>query len=572
MEKTVLIVDDEESIRFAFKSFLSRQNHTVFEAPDFNRALEMISSQPMDVVFSDIVLNEYSGIDLLRHVKEQKLDCIVIMITGQPDVETACQAVRLGAFDYLVKPIDKEMILKTAKMAFDFKALRDEKIRIRKENVHIRTNLEAVFRSVNEGIISLDNEGNIVNANSRMADLSGIPANELKDKHLRDIRQRSPLFDSEPFKAILGGQKPPSFQTICRIPDDARGDKTLALNSAALMDRDGSSIGTVVTIRDETRVTALEKQLKERYRFHKLIGKSRKMQQIYQLIESLSRVDTTVLITGESGTGKELVAGAIHYNGTRAGHPFVCLNCSALSENLLESELFGHVKGAFTSAVGNRAGRFQKAQNGSIFLDEIGDVSPAIQLKLLRVLQEKKFERVGDATPMDSNVRVIAATNKDLKTLIQKGLFREDLFYRLKVVEMRIPPLRERSEDIPLLVDHFIDRFNTRFNRRIKEVTHEVLDLFMKYSWPGNVRELEHAIEHAFVLCSGLTISKEHLPLDIVQSQKKTEGCIQKAFPVSDDQIVRALEEARWNKTRAAQRLGICRQTLYRRMKKNKLV
>lgn len=572
MEKTVLIVDDEESIRFAFKSFLSRQNYTVFEARDFNRALEMISSQTMDVVFSDIVLNEYNGIDLLRHVKEQRLDCIVIMITGQPDVETASQAVRLGAFDYLVKPIDKEMILKTTKMAFDFKTLTDEKIKIRRENIHIRTNLEAVFRSVDEGIISLDREAKIVNANSRMTDLSGIPAHELINKNLSEIRHRSLLFETKPFKAILEGQESPSFQTCCRIADDVKGDKTLVLNSASLVDKDGSSIGTVVTIRDETRLTALETQLKERYRFHKLIGKSQKMQHIYQLIESLSNVDTTVLITGESGTGKELVAGAIHHNGTRAIHPFVCLNCSALSENLLESELFGHVKGAFTSAVGNRAGRFQKAQNGSIFLDEIGDVSPAIQLKLLRVLQEKKFERVGDATTLDSNVRVIAATNKDLKALIHKGLFREDLYYRLKVVELRIPPLRERSEDIPLLTEHFIDRFNSKFNRRIEAVTHEVLDLFMKYSWPGNVRELEHAIEHAFVLCSGFTISLAHLPLDIVQSREKTESYVQKASPVSDDQVVRALEEARWNKTRAAEALGICRQTLYRRMKKNGLV
>jgi PAS domain S-box-containing protein len=572
MEKTVLIVDDEESIRFAFKSFLSRQNYTVFEARDFNRALEMISSQTMDVVFSDIVLNEYNGIDLLRHVKEQRLDCIVIMITGQPDVETASQAVRLGAFDYLVKPIDKEMILKTTKIAFDFKTLTDEKIKIRRENIHIRTNLEAVFRSVNEGIISLDREAKIVNANSRMTDLSGIPADKLINKHLSEIRHRSLLFETKPFKAILEGQESPSFQTCCRIADDVKGDKTLVLNSASLVDKDGSSIGTVVTIRDETRLTALETQLKERYRFHKLIGKSQKMQHIYQLIESLSKVDTTVLITGESGTGKELVAGAIHHNGTRADHPFVCLNCSALSENLLESELFGHVKGAFTSAVGNKTGRFQKAQNGSIFLDEIGDISPAIQQKLLRVLQEKKFERVGDATPLDFNVRVIAATNKDLRTLIQKGLFREDLFYRLKVVELQLPPLRERSEDIPLLTEHFIDHFNSKFNRRLKDVTHEVMDLFMKYSWPGNVRELEHAVEHAFVLCSGLTISLEHLPLDIVQSRGKPEFCIQKAPPVSDDQIVRALEEARWNKTRAARVLGICRQTLYRRMKKNGLV
>jgi transcriptional regulator with GAF, ATPase, and Fis domain len=281
------------------------------------------------------------------------------------------------------------------------------------------------------------------------------------------------------------------------------------------MDQEGRFTGALLVIRDITLLRDLERELRERHLFQNMIGKSKRMQDIYRLLEDLSNLETTVLITGESGTGKELVAKALHYSGQRAFNPFVTVNCSALTESLLESELFGHVKGAFTGAIHDKQGRFQAADQGTILLDEIGDISPLIQLKLLRVLQEKVFERVGESNPQKVDVRIIASTNKDLKEKVRKGEFREDLYYRLKVVEVSMPPLRERLEDIPLLVDHFREMFNKRFQKEIDGLSNEVLNKFMSYHWPGNVRELEHVIEHAFVLCRGRVITLEHIPSEV---------------------------------------------------------
>jgi two-component system, NtrC family, response regulator HydG len=280
-------------------------------------------------------------------------------------------------------------------------------------------------------------------------------------------------------------------------------------------------------------------------------------------------VDTTVLVTGESGTGKELVARALHYSGNRSFKPFVTVNCSALAENLLESELFGHVKGAFTGAIKDRQGRFQAADRGTILLDEIGDISPMIQLKLLRVLQEKEFERVGDSTPQKVNVRVIASTNRHLKEKVGRGEFRQDLYYRLKVVEVALPPLRDRREDLPLLVEHFRRIFNERFNKEIEGISSEVLGAFMEYPWPGNVRELEHAMEHAFVLCRGGAITFRHLPADIRgyasaagTNRSRSEG----RRSLDAREILEALHRTDWNKAKAARLLGIGRRTIYRKM------
>jgi transcriptional regulator with PAS, ATPase and Fis domain len=293
------------------------------------------------------------------------------------------------------------------------------------------------------------------------------------------------------------------------------------------------------------------------------------MQNIYRLLEDLANLDTTVLITGESGTGKELVARALHYSGNRAFQPFTTVNCSALAESLLESELFGHVKGAFTGAIKDRLGRFETANGGTIFLDEIGDISPLIQLKLLRVLQEKEFERVGESTPRKVDVRVIASTNKDLREKVRNGEFRQDLYYRLKVVEVVLPPLRERLEDIPLLVDHFRGIFNERFGKNIEGISGEVLNIFMNYSWPGNVRELEHVMEHAFVLCHGGLITMEQIPVDIRNVMPSGHSIRQKSktkAPREKEEIINALKNTGWNKAKAARLLGIGRRTIYRKI------
>ena len=275
----------------------------------------------------------------------------------------------------------------------------------------------------------------------------------------------------------------------------------------------------------------------------------------------------SVLITGETGTGKELIAEALHYRGRRCHKPLVKVNCSALSENLLESELFGHVKGSFSGAILDRTGRFQRANGGTIFLDEIGDISPRTQLQLLRVVQEKEFERVGDSTPIKVDVRIVAATNQRLHEKVRRGDFREDLYYRLKVVEVIMPPLRERKEDIPLLLNHFLNKFNKKLNKEIVAVSADVQKIFMNYSWPGNVRELEHTLEHAFIICRQNTITTDCLPLalkDFIGTKISASGDL---GTDESHAILHALEKTSWNKARAARLLGMSRRTIYRKIK-----
>nr|MDA8164226.1 sigma 54-interacting transcriptional regulator [Desulfobacteraceae bacterium] len=340
--------------------------------------------------------------------------------------------------------------------------------------------------------------------------------------------------------------------------------RVLSLYASPLMQSQGRFAGAVLVIRDETRLASLEQALQEKRSYGRIIGMSRSMQELYGLLDNLAHVRTTVLVTGETGTGKELVAEAIHERGG-GSRPLVKVNCGALSESLLESELFGHVKGAFTGAVRDQVGRFQKADGGTIFLDEIGDISPAVQLRLLRVLQEKEFERVGDSTPVKVDVQVVAATNRDLREKIRLGQFREDLYFRLNVVEVRIPPLRERREDIPLLTAHFLGQLNTAFDKRIEGVSDTVRTLFLAYDWPGNVRELKHAMEHACVLCRGPIITTEHLPALLRDFGQRTPA------PRPDGDEAAAIREAiarcGGNKAKAARVLGISRQTIYRKMK-----
>jgi transcriptional regulator with PAS, ATPase and Fis domain len=341
------------------------------------------------------------------------------------------------------------------------------------------------------------------------------------------------------------------------------------INSSPFIDPEGNFVGAVLVAKDITLLGAIERELEDRHQFQNIIGKSKKMQDIYTLLEDLANLETTVLVTGESGTGKELIAKALHFSGRRSAKPFVAVNCSALAESLLESELFGHVKGAFTGAVMDKQGRFETADGGTLLLDEIGDISPLIQLKLLRVIQEKEFERVGESSPRKVDVRVIAATNKDLKEKVKAGKFREDLYYRLKVVEIPLPPLRERREEIPLLVNHSCQMFNKIFNKTIDGISSDVLTLFMEYPWPGNIRELKHAIECAFVLCHEKIISTRHLPPEIGKFRAQTKASISAVLtkkPHSRENITEALNKAFWNKTKTAQNLGISRQTLYRKM------
>jgi two-component system response regulator HydG len=556
----VLVVDDEESIRFTFESFLADEGYEVVTAKDYHEAIQKISETGFDLIFVDIILGGKTGMDLLRKLKKENYTCPVVMITGYPNIDTASDAVRLGAFDYISKPVRPDTLLHTASMALQHKALHDE-------NEQIRSNLEAIFRSVKDAIITVDKDLTLLEVNRAAQDICGISRKNIgMPFEATRIHCKGKCLDVLE-KTISSKQDVELYRTECKTDKD--NQQVVTITATPLLDRGGLFSGSVLVIRDETRLNTLERNLKERHDFRNIIGQNSKMQEIYSLIEDLSHVQTTVLITGESGTGKELVAEAIHYSGERSSNPLVKVNCSALSENLLESELFGHVKGAFTSADRDKIGRFQKAEGGTIFLDEIGDISHRMQIRLLRVLQEKVLERVGDSTPLKVDVRVIAATNKDLSRKVKEGNFREDLYYRLKVVEVALPPLRERKDDVPLMVDHFLQKLNNKLNRQIEAVSDDVLNIFMNYDWPGNVRELEHALEHAFIICRQDTITAEHLPKNTDTFNHDTTSPLKEKEADSEPaSIIIALKRSGWNKSKAARLLGVNVRTIYRKMEK----
>ncbi|MCK9374834.1 MAG: sigma 54-interacting transcriptional regulator [Syntrophobacterales bacterium] len=433
------------------------------------------------------------------------------------------------------------------------------------EKEQYRRNLEAIFRSVNDAIITVDKNMRIIAANDAVRGICSIDPQAIINHQFHDVTRYCSQSCVRALKEILEkGRTIKEYRLECG--NQYRPHQLVSVSSSPLRDKADKNIGTVLVIRDLTRVAEMEGELRERYNLHNIVGKSHEMQKIFHLLDELMNTDTTVLITGETGTGKELVAKALHYGGPRAAKPLITVNCSALAENLLESELFGHVKGAFTGAQKDRIGRFQAAHGGTIFLDEVGDIPPRLQLKLLRVLQEKTIERVGDSTTCRVDVRVIAATNRHLKQRISQGEFREDLYYRLKVLEIALPGLRERREDIPLLIQHFLTLFNKSYHKNIEEISQEALKTFMIYPWPGNVRELQHAIEHAYVLCNGPTIALEHIPAEIRDFQFRetpATGGRLKSSALQTAEILQALTETGWNKAKAARRLGISRPTLY---------
>lgn len=443
-----------------------------------------------------------------------------------------------------------------------------ERKKVEKEMMEHRSLLKAIFSSVKEAIITVDMELNVMEANQSTETICCLNVCDMIGKPFMECLPRCSQSCLYIVKKTLD-KKSTTREYRIECNHQQHRQQLVSVTSAPLKGSQGQYLGAILVIRDITLLRDMEKGLRERHQFQNIIGRSKKMLNLYKLLEDLASLETTVLITGESGTGKELVAKALHYSGQRAFKPFIAVNCSALTEGLLESELFGHVKGAFTGAIQDKQGRFQAASGGTLLLDEIGDISPIIQLKLLRFLQEKTFERVGDSETQRVDVRVIACTNKNLRQKVCSGEFREDLYYRLKVVEVSLPPLRERLEDIPLLIDHFRCSFNERFTKNIEGVSNKVLHVFMNYSWPGNVRELEHVIEHAFIICHRRVITFDDLPLELrafLKSGKVSGRNVSNPAEIDAQKIIDTLAKVRWNKTKAAQALGINRRTLYRKM------
>jgi DNA-binding NtrC family response regulator len=450
--KHILVVDDEPLVRRSLSEFLTLQGYTVSIAANGREALDLLRDYSADIVITDLKMPEIGGLQLLKQIKKSYPETRVIMVTGFASIESAVEAIREGAYDYVTKPIvDKEIKIVIERLV--------QQKQLQEENIKLKEQL-------------------------------------------------------------------------------AEG---------------------------------------RRERFHNIVGKDEKMQKIYTLIEAIATTRATVLIHGESGTGKRLIAHAVHkYNAEERDKPFVEVSCGALTETLLESELFGHVRGAFTGAIKDKPGRFALANGGSIFLDEIDAFTPALQVKLLRVLQEGEFERVGDNKTAKVDVRVIAATNQKLEELIAQGKFRKDLFYRLNIISIEIPPLRERKQDIPLLVEDFIQKHSRHIRKKIEGVAAEAMERLMDYSWPGNIRELENVIERAIILTKGPRIIIDDLP-DFLNHVKEKEALAENNnhLKLKDalkdpekELILKALESANWNRNEAAGILGINRTTLYKKMHK----
>ena len=442
-----------------------------------------------------------------------------------------------------------------------------------------------LLETMADGVFTLSDKGEITSWNASMERITGYTAEEALGKSCmflnfsRCFSKTCPTGISQ--CGIFSQSAVDAKECFLRHKD---GHDVSVVKSARTVREQNHVKGVVETVTDLTefqkaRQKAEEASLRlgERHRFENIIGKSDPMQAVFAAIKAVAVGETTVLIQGESGTGKELVAGAIHYNSERRNNPFVGVNCSALTESLLESELFGHAKGAFTGAVRDRAGRFEDAHGGTLFLDEIGEITPFIQVKLLRVLQEREIERVGESRKRKIDIRIIAATNRDLYTLVKNGSFREDLYYRLKVFPILIPPLRKRREDIPLLISHFIHFQNQKTGNRIAGVSQSAMRILMDYTWPGNVRELENAIEHAFVLCDGGYMDIFDLPVEIRQfeyqpfpprmvSTEPPRG--QAGKKLTRETLLDLLNNCQWNKAEVSRRVGVSRTAIWKYMKK----
>ena len=447
-ENSVLVVDDDPAHRTMLRTLLTGWGYTISEADDGSTAIEKVHEQAFDLILMDIRMITVSGLEALNEIKAFNPAIPVIIMTAYSSVETAVEALKSGAYDYLTKPLDFDELRLAMERAMDHRQLREENRLLRE---------------------SLGNH-----------------------------------FDRQ-----------------------------------------------------------------------NIIGRSPAMVKLLETVAQVAPSEATVLITGESGTGKEMIAGAIHFNSPRKEGPFVKINCAAITETLLESELFGHEKGAFTGAHKRKEGRFRQAHGGSIFLDEISEMSLAMQVKLLRVLQEREVTRVGGEEVINVDVRLIAATNKDLLQEIEAGQFREDLFYRLNVVTLNMPPLRDRREDIPLLAQHFLGIFCERNRKNIKVFTPQAMDQLLKYDWPGNVRELMNAVERAVVLSSSEYLDEEDLSLILKDETAEREAPPEQVIPgdlpleeVEKATILKTLDLTGGNKSEAARRLGITRRTLHKKLKK----
>lgn len=430
----------------------------------------------------------------------------------------------------------------------------------------ILKNYQVILESIEEGVFTVNLDWKIMSFNRAAEKITGFTHRQAIGKRCFDIFRTNVCGDGCALRQTLKTGNPMSNMPIyIQCANDKR--VPISVNTAVLRASDNSIIGGVETFQDLSAFSELKKAYLKTHSFEDIVSKNGRMLHYFEILPQIAQSDSTVLIDGATGTGKEFLARAIHNHSPRSKGPFVAVNCGALPDTLIESELFGYKKGAFTDAKKDKIGRFALAQDGTIFLDEIGDVSPAVQVRLLRVLQERTYEPLGSTQPVKTNARIIAATHRDLEQRVQENLFREDLFYRINVMRISLPPLCQRQEDIPLLVDYFVEHFNRLKGKQIPGLTQGAMTALMMYDWPGNIRQLENAIEHAFVLCPDGLIHPHHLP-ERIQPFSKTdqlpEGITLK--DVEKSAIIQALKRNQWKKVATARELGIDKNTLRRKI------
>ena len=434
-----------------------------------------------------------------------------------------------------------------------------------------------ILDSIADGVFTVDRNWHITSFNRAAEEITGWAREDAMGKSCSDIFHSSICGKNCAIAESLYKGAPVANRSIT-IRNSQGAKVPISISAAPLTDHEGNIIGGVETFRDLTTITTLRQQLSQKYTFDAIISKSASMQRLFSIMPDIARSPSTVLILGESGTGKELVARALYNASERKDKPFVVVNCAALPETLLESELFGYKAGAFTDARKDKLGRFAAAEGGTLFLDEIGDIPGSVQVKLLRVLQEKVYEPLGSNTPVKADVRIITATNRNLQTLVQEGIFRDDLFYRLNVVKISLPPLRERKEDIPLLIEHFIKKYSAQQGKDIVGISSGALSLLMRYDFPGNIRELENIVEYSFILCEGGYIQPQHLPepfvtgLEDMPISSSTANGPQSLEDIEKQAILLSLERNRWRKMVTCRELGISKDTLRRKIERYQII
>lgn len=437
---------------------------------------------------------------------------------------------------------------------------------------------KTILDCVADGVFTVDCEWRITSFNKAAERITGVPADQAIGKRCSDIFHADLCERGCAIRRTLKtGDN--LIDVRARILNKHRQALPISISTAVLRAADGTVLGAVETFRDLSALERLRREIQHEYTIEDIVGKSNAFQKIFSILPDIAESDSTVLIEGASGSGKELLARAIHNLSPRRKHPYVVVNCGTLPPNLFESEVFGYAKGAFTDAKQDKAGRIALAERGTVFFDEIGELPLAIQVKLLRLLQEREYEPLGGVKPLRADVRVVAATNRKLLDMVSQGTFRDDLYFRLAVVRLSIPPLRERREDIPYLVEHFVERFNVKRGKKISGVTPGVMNIFMRHKFPGNVRELENLIEHGFVLCHGGLIDVRHLPEDVQrsfgdESPPGEDAAVQLEESVSGleraeaEAILRALHLSKGHLGATCRALGVSRTTLWRKMKK----